>query len=123
MLPYNKTLKHFSRNLRNNMTRAERLLWARLRYQQILGMHFYRQKPIAGFIADFYCATAKLVIELDGSQHFDEPQQAQDKARDKIMESLGLLILRFDNRQIITNMDCIMAIIFEVVSARTKEDS
>ncbi|ENV34829.1 endonuclease domain-containing protein, partial [Acinetobacter gerneri] len=54
MKPYNKKLKQASRDLRNNMTEAEKLLWSRLRYKQILGLQFYRQKPILNFIVDFY---------------------------------------------------------------------
>jgi very-short-patch-repair endonuclease len=67
MFPYNRNLKRNSRILRSNMTDAEQCLWARLRRKQLGGMQFYRQKPLGPYIADFYCATAKLVIELDGS--------------------------------------------------------
>lgn len=65
MQPYKSTLKLFARNLRNNMTDAEQLLWSKLRRKQILGVQFYRQKPLANYIVDFYCAAANLVIELD----------------------------------------------------------
>ena len=68
MQPYNKYLKLPSRDLRNNMTDAEQLLWQRLRRKQILGLHFYRQKPILKFIVDFYRPSANLVIECDGRQ-------------------------------------------------------
>ena len=70
MQPYNKNLKQPSRDLRNNMTDAEQLLWQRLRRKQILGLQFYRQKPILNFIVDFYCPAASLVIECDGGQHY-----------------------------------------------------
>ncbi len=66
MKPYNKNLKQASRDLRNNMTDAEKLLWSRLRNKQILGLQFYRQKPILNYIVDFYCPAANLVIECDG---------------------------------------------------------
>ena len=66
MQPYNKNLKLPSRDLRNNMTDAEHRLWQRLRRKQILGLQFYRQKPILNFIVDFYCSAANLVIECDG---------------------------------------------------------
>ena len=72
MQPYNKSLKLPSRNLRSNMTDAEQWLWQRLRRKQILGLQFYRQKPILNFIVDFYCSAAKLVIECDGGQHYTE---------------------------------------------------
>jgi very-short-patch-repair endonuclease len=66
MLNYNKTLKEFSRNLRHNMTDAERLLWSKIRGKQLKGYQFYRQKPIGNYIVDFYCPKANIVIELDG---------------------------------------------------------
>lgn len=72
MKPYNKNLKQASRVLRNNMTDAEKLLWSRLRNKQILGLQFYRQKPLLNYIVDFYCPAANLLIECDGSQHFTE---------------------------------------------------
>ena len=65
MQPYKKKSKQASRDLRNNMTDAEQLLWLRLRRKQILGLQFYRQKPILNFIVDFYCPKANLVIECD----------------------------------------------------------
>ena len=68
MQPYNKYLKLPSRDLRNNMTDAEQMLWQSLRRKQILGLQFYRQKPILNFIVDFYRPSANLVIECDGRQ-------------------------------------------------------
>ena len=78
MLPYNDKLKVFSTDLRSNLTDAEQNLWFRLRRKQVLGVQFYRQKPLAGYIADFYCAAANIVIELDGAQHFEAIHQAND---------------------------------------------
>ena len=62
MLPYKKELKSRARALRRSMTDAEQLLWTRLRRKQVLGVQFYRQKPLTGYIVDFYCAAAKLVV-------------------------------------------------------------
>ena len=118
MLPYNQALKPFSRDLRTNMTDAEQLLWSRLRRKQILSVSFYRQKPIAGYIVDFYCAAARLVIELDGSQHYEKIAQAQDKERDKLMAALGLQVLRFDNRQVLLETEAVMQVIFATVGER-----
>lgn len=81
MQPYNKTLKEFSRTLRANMTDAEQCLWRRLRNKQLCGVQFYRQKPLLSFIVDFYCPRAKLVIELDGAQHFEAEHRIRDAAR------------------------------------------
>ena len=97
MQPYNKNLKQPSRDLRNNMTDAEQLLWQRLRRKQILGLQFYRQKPILNFIVDFYCPAANLVIECDGGQHYTAEGLEADCVRD---EALAQLELRFDNRQV-----------------------
>jgi very-short-patch-repair endonuclease len=120
MLPYNKHLKPFSRTLRKNMTDAEQKLWSRLRQKQISGISFYRQKPIGGYIADFYSAAAQLVIELDGSQHLSPEHRAQDEERDKWMETIGLKVIRFDNRQVICELESVMEKINAVVIARLK---
>ena len=68
MLSYNKSLTQLSRNLRRNMTDAERLLWSKIRSKQLKGFQFYRQKIIGNYIVDFYCPKSKLVIEVDGGQ-------------------------------------------------------
>lgn len=101
MKPYNKNLKQVSRDLRNNMTEAEKLLWSKLRSKQILGLQFYRQKPILNYIVDFYCPAANLVIECDGSQHFTDEGLEADRIRDEALAQLGLKVLRFDNGQVL----------------------
>ncbi len=118
MQSYKSTLKPFARNLRNNMTDAEQLLWSKLRRKQILGVQFYRQKPLANYIVDFYCAAANLVIELDGSQHFEPDHQASDTERDRVLESIGLMVLRFDNRQVMQELDAVMQVIFEAMEKK-----
>ena len=105
MKPYNKNLKQASRDLRNNMTDAEKLLWSRLRNKQILGMQFYRQKPILNYIVDFYCPAANLVIECDGSQHFTQEGLEADRIRDEALAQLGLKVLRFHNGQVMGRID------------------
>ena len=118
MQPYNKNLKQASRDLRNNMTDAEQLLWHRLRRKQILGLQFYRQKPILNFIVDFYCPAANLVIECDGGQHYTAEGLEADRARDQALAQLGLNVLRFDNRQILTEIDGVVEKIYCVVNLR-----
>ncbi|WP_164521424.1 endonuclease domain-containing protein [Iodobacter ciconiae] len=118
MQPYKPGLKPFSQDLRKHMTDAEQLLWSRLRRKQVLGVPFYRQKPIASFIVDFYSAAASLVIELDGSQHFEAEHQANDKERDQALAAVGLLVLRFDNRQVLQELDEVMQVIFCEVERR-----
>ena len=118
MQPYNKYLKLPSRDLRNNMTDAEQLLWRKLRRKQILGLQFYRQKPILNFIVDFYCPAANLVIECDGSQHFAVEGLEADRVRDQALAQLGLKVLRFDNRQILTEIDAVVEQIYCIVNLR-----
>lgn len=120
MLPYGRNLKNPSRELRGNMTNAEQLLWSRLRRKQILDVQFYRQKPIGPFIVDFYAPGAGLVIEVDGGQHYEEAHQRQDIARDKALATLGLLVLRFDNYQVLHKLDSVAEQIFWVVKNRVE---
>jgi len=108
MLNYNKTLKPFSQHLRKNMTDAERRLWTRIRGKQLKGCQFYRQKTIGDYIVDFYCPGVKLVIELDGGQHYTEEGIEKDKIRDKYLADNGLQILRFSDRDVFENMEGVL---------------
>lgn len=118
MQPYNKNLKYNARQLRNNMTEAEQKLWLRLRQKQILGLQFYRQKPILNFIVDFYCPAANLIIECDGSQHLNEKGLKYDLLRDQVLAQLNLTILRFNNLQILHELDAVIQIIENVILSR-----
>lgn len=100
MIKYNGNHKQLARELRNNMTEEEIILWSKLKHKQLKDAQFYRQKPIGNYIADFYCAKYNLVIELDGSQHFTEDGKEYDECRDNYMEACGLKVLRFTNYQI-----------------------
>ena len=120
MQPYNPTLKHNARQLRVNMTDAEQKLWFRLRRKQLHGIQFYRQKPIGPYIVDFYAAQVKLVIELDGSQHHTPEGSAADNQRDAFLSSQGIFVLRFNNLQVLNEMDGVMARIDEVMTQRLK---
>lgn len=117
---YNKSLKPNSRQLRNNLTDAEHKLWQKLRNKQILNTQFNRQKPILNFIVDFYSAKAKLVIELDGSQHMEPEQRLNDIKRDKALSKLGLKVLRFDNRQVLLEIESVLEVIYTTVEKRMK---
>ncbi|MCH7383815.1 endonuclease domain-containing protein [Acinetobacter dispersus] len=123
MKPYNKNLKQASRNLRSNMTDAEQLLWQRIRRKQILGLQFYRQKPILNFIVDFYCPTVNLVIECDGGQHYTETGLEADQNRDHALSEIGLITLRFSNHQILTEIDAVVERIYYVVRQRLESPS
>lgn len=111
MEEYNKKLKQPARDLRLNMTEAEQKLWKHIRKKQIHGVQFYRQKPLLSFIVDFYCPVAKLVIEVDGSQHYETEHRIKDQIRDNALKELGLTVLRFDNRQVLVEIQSVLAVI------------
>jgi len=106
-LPYNKILKQYSRNLRNESTRAEITLWNELRAAQ-LGYTFNRQKPLQNFIVDFYCKPLHLVIEVDGITHWDEEQIKQDKIRQTILKKMDLHFLRLDDDEVMHDMENVL---------------
>ncbi len=116
---YNKNLKLPSRDLRNNMTDAEQLLWQKLRRKQILGLQFYRQKPLLNFIVDFYCPAANLVIECDGGQHYTVEGLEADRVRDQALAQLGLIVLRFDNRQVLAETDAVVEMIIYFIKSES----
>ncbi|MCL5267964.1 MAG: endonuclease domain-containing protein [Bacteroidetes bacterium] len=113
MIWYSRRLKGTSRALRNNMTDSERFLWARLRRKQLLGYQFYRQKTIGNYIVDFYCAKAKLVIEVDGSQHYTPEGIKKDRIRDAYLESCGLRVLHFSSRQVMVETAAVLERIYD----------
>lgn len=94
-------LKHNAQQLRKTMTKEERHLW--YDFLKSLPVTFNRQKVIGGYIADFYCAAANLVIELDGSQHYEAEGKAKDIERDSYFNSLGITVLRYPNIDIHRN--------------------
>ena len=102
-----------SRELRRDMTPAEKLLWQELRANK-LSVHFRRQQVIAGFIVDFYCHKAALVIEVDGDVH--DLQQEEDAKREKALSEMGLRISRFRNDEILMNLKTIVERITELTS-------
>ena len=116
MLPYNRTLKHRSRTLRREMTDAEQLLWLRLRRKQLMGVQFYRQKPLGYYVVDFYAPRAKIVIEVDGSQHLQPPAARTDAERDRYLSGLGLNVLRFDNLQVLRETESVLDTISRAIS-------
>ncbi len=95
---YNVNLKKHAQTLRKCMTPEESHLW--YDYLRTYPIQFKRQRPIAGYIADFYCPQARLVIEVDGSQHFTTDGRAYDEARTEIIERYGIKVIRFTNREI-----------------------
>ena len=110
-----RDIQERARVMRKNPTPAERILWRRLRRKQIGGFHFRRQHPISRFIVDFYCAAARLVIEIDGSIHDAAEQREYDAARQAHLEEIGLRVLRFSNAQVIRETDAVVEAIAESV--------
>jgi very-short-patch-repair endonuclease len=115
MLRYSRRLKGKARSLRANLTDAEQRLWARLRRKQILGVQFYRQKPIGDYIADFYAPAVRLIVEVDGSQHAELSQAEYDKRRTAYFQRIGLRVLRFNDRQVLLELDSVTEEIFRTL--------
>ena len=113
MLPFNRKLKPLARNLRCNMTDAEQLIWSKIRKKQIADVQFYRQKNIGNYIADFYCPRGKLIIEIDGSQHFEKEGMRKDRKRDDYFQRLNLTVLRFPDTDVFKNIDGVLERIHE----------
>jgi very-short-patch-repair endonuclease len=112
-LPFSKGLKPFARQLRKDMTDAEKRVWMRIRMKQLKGFQFYRQKNIGNYIVDFYCPAAKLIIEVDGGQHYSEAGFRKDKDRDNYLTSLGFRVLRFSDREAFKNVEAVLETICE----------
>ena len=99
----NKKLTPNAKNLRKNMTKEERHLW--YDFLKTLPITIHRQKVIGNYIVDFYCASAKIVIELDGSQHYKDKGLESDVIRDEYLKSLGLRVLRYSNLDVNKNFE------------------
>ena len=112
MLPFNKNLKPLARDLRKNMTDAERSLWSNIRRKQLKDYQFYRQKNIGNYIVDFYCPAAKLIVEIDGGQHYSDESIQKDKGRDHYLKNLGFTVLRYSNRDIFKRLDGVLEEIY-----------
>lgn len=114
-LHYNDKLTKAGRSLRSNMTETEIRLRNRIRRKQINNLQFFRQRPIGNFVVDFYCPKKKLVIEIDGGQHFwDGENIKRDQKRDDYLKNkLNLKVLRFSNVEVFNNMEGVIGKIIE----------
>ena len=110
-----------ARKLRNNATPEEQKLWWTLRDRSLFPFPFRRQYAIGQYIADFYCHAAKLVIELDGSQHAGEKQATYDLKRTRFMEEQGIFVVRFWNFEIKEEFDALVEHLLQIVEERTRE--
>ena len=118
---YNQRNKKLARNLRKNATPWERKLW--YCYLNKYPVPFQRQKIIDNYIADFFCAKAGLIIELDGGGHYDPENQKKDTQRTAILESFGYKVIRFCNRDIDKNFYSVCTVIDREVKQRTLPQS
>ena len=115
-LKKNNELLNVARILRRNMTRQEKHLW--YDFLRFYPIKIYKQRIIDNFIADFYCHSARLVIELDGSQHYTNQGQAYDATRTEILERYGICVLRFSNRDIDENFEGVCRMIDRAIHER-----
>lgn len=110
-------LKNYRRNLRKKLTPAEASLWNILKNKQVYGLKFRRQISIENYIVDFYCAAHKIVIELDGEPHFTVEQANKDLARDKRLNELGYIVLRYENLVVFDHPDFIFDDIKKIITS------
>ena len=112
----NNKLLNIARILRRNMTRQEKHLWYDfLRYYPV---KIYKQRIIDNFIADFYCHSARLIIELDGSQHYTSRGRSHDAARTEVLEKYGIFVLRFSNKDVDDDFEDVCRMIDRVINER-----
>jgi very-short-patch-repair endonuclease len=104
-----------AKNLRKNLTDAERFLWKHLRAKQVEELKFRRQEPIGKYIVDFVCFEKDLIIEVDGGQH----SEAVDSVRDAWLRSQGFTVLRFWNHDVLQNSEGVLEVILRACSQRT----
>lgn len=111
-------LRSNARALRKNSTDAERILWPELRDHRLNGAGFRRQVPIGSYVADFMCHAVRLVVELDGGQHFSDRAEQADAARSAAIETKGFQVLRFGNHDVMTNRAGVLETIAAAVAER-----
>ena len=107
IIPYNPKLVPYAKMLRQNMTLGEIALWREIKGKK-LGVRFSRQIPIDQYIVDFYCKNLQLAIEVDGSIHFKDEQQNKDIFRQNRLESLGVVLIRFNNLDVKNNLNLVL---------------
>lgn len=118
-IPYKKDNKVLANNLRRNITPEEKKLW----YQclRLFPVRFNKQKRLGNYIVDFYCHKARIVIELDGEQHYEEEAIIYDQQRTKYLEQFNILVLRYTNRELKANFKGVCEDIENTLKQRLKE--
>ncbi|MCZ4410754.1 endonuclease domain-containing protein [Cryomorphaceae bacterium 1068] len=119
---YNKHLRNFAHENRNAMTKAEACLWKyALSKRQMVGAGFRRQRAIKNYIVDFICLELKLVIEVDGYTHLLDEVQIRDDRKQKELENLGYTVLRFNDEEVLNDMNLVREVIERQIEALRKE--
>lgn len=121
IIPYNPILKLRARELRNNSTKAEIILWLKLKGKQMYGYDFHRQKPIDNYILDFFCNELMLGIEVDGYSHQLEEIQKKDSIKEKRMNTLGITILRFTDDQVLKDLFNVLLAVEDYIQEYKKD--
>lgn len=122
IIPYKPYLKKLARNLRNKSTKAEIKLWMELKGRRIQGFDFHRQKPIDRFILDFFCHELMLGIEIDGISHQLEEVQKKDAIKEERMSALGIHVLRFQDEDVMRDMENVLRVIHDFVDRKMGYD-
>ena len=115
IIPYNPKLKEYARQLRNNSTQAEVILWQKLKRKQMYEYDFHRQKPIDNYILDFFCNELMLGIEVDGYSHQIVEVFEKDQIKEEVMDKLGIHILLFTDEQVMKDMDNVLRAIEDYI--------
>ena len=103
------SLKPRRKALRNALTPAEAYLWSALKGSQLAGRKFRRQHSIQNFVLDFFCPSEALAVELDGAAHDSEQAERRDQARDMLLQELGIRVARYENQDVLRNIDGVLA--------------
>ena len=118
-----KELQAYRKKLRKNLTPAEAFLWRHLKAKKLCGRRFNRQHSIKNYIVDFYCASEKLVIELDGAVHNTPQAQEYDRKRTEVLNKLGFTVIRFENKMVFENLESVLLEISEHFQQNSKSSS
>ncbi len=108
-------MRSHARALRKDMTLAERIVWRELRAHRLSGAGFRRQAPIGRYIVDFVSHAAMLIVEIDGGQHFEDAHERRDAVRDAYLSAKGYRVLRFNNHDVMTNREGVLAVIASIL--------
>ena len=118
---YNKDINNIAKTLRKQMTRQERHLW--YNFLRNYYVKVYRQRTIDNYVADFYCPAAKLVVELDGGQHYTEKKMLDDEHRSLIINQYGIHVVRIPNNEIDNNFYSVCTYLDSIIKKRIKGNS